>query len=128
MVKKIFIPLFVWEALVLGGVVLYMVARKRQLGGEEEPGVIATALLGLLVVLLCWPLCRVLGRIAGMMAGFVVGLATSIAGGWIWSLLATERSFALPYQFVYLGLLLSIPSGIGGAVVGFLQASRVRHP
>jgi Na+/proline symporter len=123
--KKLLIPLLVWEALVLGGMMLYMLTRHGAIDDEDMQGLVAIGILGLSVVLICWPICRTMTRISGMMAGFFVGIATSIAGGCIWSLLATEKSFALPYQFIFLGLLLSIPSGIGGAAVGFLQS---KHP
>jgi hypothetical protein len=121
MVGKLLVSLFIWEGLIPGGIALYLLLQHGQLNGEEGQGIFATAILGVLVVLLCSWICRTMKRRTSAVAGFAIGFATSIAGGLVWGFFATDRSFALPYQLVYLGFLLSIPSGIGGAVVGYFQ-------
>ena len=131
------VPLLAWDAIVGGSIaVMYLLAHQTSVGPEGRAFLIWAFVLGFVVVLLCWPVCRVLHRIPGTLTGLGFGLFIPIIAGWFWGQVVEPtrlrdwpNPWSLPWGLNWggleawvAGLVLSIPSAIAGAIVGFLQA------
>ena len=132
-VRSFVLPLAVWEVVVLLSVALmYVLAGKTELGPEGRRYVTAALILGFIVVLLCWSVCRRVGRLAGALIGLAVGMVSPIVAGWFFGHLIDQSQYSWAHLWTFLdawveGLQLAIPSGVGGAIVGFLQAGKTVH-
>lgn len=135
--KNLAVPLLASEAVLLVAVaVMYLLAHRVPVWPEDKAYVRMAFMVGLVIVLVCWPVCRLVYRVPGTLVGLALGLATPAVVGWLWSSLAEyfeyysfgawARNWGIepPWTFWVLTLTLSIPSAIAGAVVGFLQAKR----
>jgi hypothetical protein len=129
--RNFVIPLLVWQALVAGSIVIMDLATGGiSLGPEARRFWTFAFLLGFVVVLLTWPVCRMFRRVTGALAGLGLGLLIPVLYGWIWGLLVDhywQTSWGHSWTFLEAwieGWVLSIPSGIAGVFVGFLQAKR----
>jgi len=122
------VSLLVCEAIIAAAIaVMYLLAGKTSLGPEDRRYIDFAFVLGVVIVLACWPVCRMLQRAGGALAGFVVGLATAVATGWVWALVIdhwinVRIHYWTPLDAWVEGLQLLIPSGVAGAIIGFLQA------
>ena len=145
--NNLLVPLLAWDAIVASSIALmYALTRSRSIGPEGKAFLIWTFIVGLLVVLSCWPVCRVLRRVPSTLAGLGFGLLIPIVAGWFWATVVDPsrlhgwpNPWNLPWGLNWggadawvSGLVLSIPSCIAGGIVGFLQARNSapagRHP
>ena len=125
--RMLLIPLFAWELIVLGFVALVMIMFGMSLNGENVRKLAMTALVGPVVALVCLPACRSLPRAAGWFVGSVIGLIVPPLFAWAWAGLLPIPNWTGPSEVKLVGLVLSIPSALGGMVVGGLQARSPRH-
>jgi hypothetical protein len=122
MKRSLVIPLFAWELVVLGCLTPIMIMFGKSMNPENERKLAMTAGLGLLVVLLCWPICRILPRTVSWPVGAVVGLLTPPLCAWTWAWLLPFPYWTDSFEIKLLGLVLAIPSALGGMIIGGLQA------
>jgi hypothetical protein len=137
LIKCFVIPLLAWEAAVAGSIaIMYTLARRNSIGPEGRAFLIWAFVLGFLVVLPCWPVCRRLRQLPGTLTGLCIGFITPVVAGWLWAQVVEPtrvrewpHAWSLPWGLNwggpdawFAGLVLSIPSGIAGGIVGFLQA------
>jgi hypothetical protein len=140
--KKFVVPLLVGEAvLIIAIAFVYLLTRRTPFSPEGRRFMHLAFMIGALIVLVCWPICRLFPRVPGTLVGLALGFVTPAAAGWVWDSLvdyfqyysfgswarnwAVEPGWAYPVAV----LTLSVPGGIAGAVVGFLQAKRAsRRP
>jgi len=129
--KRALVSLIVWDVLV-GCCILGVNVWKKNLsvGPEEKQAIIFAFVVGCAVVLLADLICGMLRRVTGSLVGFALGFAIPIFGGWIWGQLPGYFP-SLPWSLLEgwgNGLMLAIPSGIAGSIVGFLQGRRTSQP
>jgi hypothetical protein len=93
----------------------------------EDKHVLEFALvIGFEIFLTCLALCGMIRRVWGTLVGLCVGLIVPIVTGWAWGRVIAYYPWATwIFDITSLeawigGLVLSIPGGIAGAVVGFL--------
>ena len=122
MKKHFLAPLIAWEAIVLVWIAVVMVVFGKTLNAENVRKLATIAGFGVLVVLICWPICRLLSRTAGWAVGTVIGLPVPPISIWI---LGWFRPDMLSIETGILGMVLCLPSGLGGMVVGGLQARQI---
>ncbi len=120
--RILLVPLLAWEVIVFGFVALVMVLFGMTLNAENVRNLAMTALVGPVVALLCLPACRPLPRAAGWFVGSVIGLIVPPLCAWMWAGLLPIPNWTGPFEVKLLGLVLSIPSALGGMAVGGLQA------
>jgi hypothetical protein len=126
--RTFLVSLLVCEAVLAAAIaIMHLLAGTKSLGPEGRRYIDFAFALGVVVALACWPVCRLLHRVSGTLAGLVVGLATAVAAGWIWALIIdhwinVRIHYWTPLDAWVEGLQLSIPSGIAGAIIGFLQS------
>ena len=122
MKQRIVFPLLAWQLIVLGILAVIMVSFGKSLNVENEQKLGLVAGLGLIVVLLCWPICRLLPRAAGWIAGAMIGLLAPALCAWTWAWLLPFPWWTDSSEVKLLGIVISLPSALGGMVVGGLQA------
>jgi hypothetical protein len=89
-----------------------------------------TLVIGLETFLACLALCGMTRRMRATLVGLCVGLIVPIVTGWAWGRVITSYPWATWIFYMTSleawigGLVLSVPGGIAGAVVGFLVAKR----
>ena len=127
MTRRFLLPLLAWECIVIGWIVVIMLTYKKTLNTENIHKLEMAAGLGILVVPLCFLVCRLLPRTAASAAGLAVGLCVPPLCAWTWSFLLPFPWWTGPFEVKLMGLVLSIPSALGGAFVGFLQARAPRE-
>jgi len=131
MLRCFVVPLLVCEAIIAAAIaIMYLLAGRTSIGPEGRRYIDFALVLGVIIVLACWPVCRLLHRVCGTLVGLAVGLVTAVVAGWIWALMIdhwinVHIQYWTPLDAWVEGLQLSIPSGIAGAIVGFLQSKRV---
>lgn len=132
MKRRLWLAALVWESIVLAYVAAVIWIRSGRINSENLRVLAEIALAGLIVVLSCWPICRVLQKWVGALTGAAVGLAIPLVLGWMVGIMANRFQgswghFITPLESWILGLQISIPSAIAGAIVGFLQAKPSRE-
>jgi len=125
MVAKFLVPLLAWEIIVLGCLFVLMMINNKPLDSEHKVLLGVGAMFGPAVVLLSWPASRIVSRAFAIAIGAFIGLITPVLGCYFWGHFFTGYGqFTTPFELWILGLGLSIPSGMGGALVGIIQARR----
>jgi len=119
---RFFLSLAAWQLVVLGCVAVKMVIHKNSLNAENLHKILIVLLVGLLVVVLSWPICHLVQRGVGGILGFIVGLAVPPLLAWGWALWLPFPWWTGSFDMKILAVVLSIPSGIGGAAAGCLQS------
>ena len=132
--RSLVVPLLACEAiLILAIVAMYLLGHNPPFDPEARQYMHLALVIGVVIVLACWPICRLLRRVAGTLVGLAIGFVTAPVAGWIWGRLteyleyysfgvwARDWSLVGPWAWIE-GLTLLVPGGIAGAVVGFLQA------
>jgi hypothetical protein len=117
---KLVVPLVVWELIVLGCVGLVMSLFGKSLNHESVRSLILAALVGLPVVLLCWASCHLIPRAVALVLGSMIGLIIPPLCAWTWVGLQLFPNWMPHFELKVLGIVLSLPSALGGLVVGGL--------
>ena len=124
MKRTLVLPLLAWELVVLGCLSVIMFGFGKPMNQENGHHLEIVAGLGLFVVLFCWPICRRLPKAASFFVGAVIGLLAPPLCAWAWAWLLPFPWWTGPAEIKLLGMVLPLPSAIGGMVVGGLQARR----
>jgi hypothetical protein len=116
--------LLIWESIVILPTAIVWLSAGRELRVDDLQMLLVIALVGVVVVAICAAIASRLGQAASGLLGFAVGVACPAAGGMVWSRsIGFEASAA-----VFVGsLLLSIPSGFAGAIVGWFLVKKNPH-
>jgi hypothetical protein len=135
--KNLVVPLMVCDTVVVAAIaIMYLMGHNAPFGPEGMRCIHLALVIGVVMVLACWPVCRLLRPVPGTIVGLAFGLVTPAVVGWLWASLveyfeyytfgAWARDWALDpgWAFWIAAIYLTGPGGIAGAVVGFLQAKR----
>jgi hypothetical protein len=127
-VRRLLMSLVAWEFVVLSSLASVMLTFGKTLNAENERKLAMTAVLGLFIALVSWPVCRVLPRIAGWVVGALIGLVAPPLCAWTWAWAFAFPSWTGPFEIKLLGLMLALPSALGGMIVGGLQSRTAGRP
>jgi len=111
--------LLAWESAVFIPIAIVFARAGRKIRAEDLEIYAVVALFGVFVVAACAVIGSRVGRVAAVLLGIAVGVLCMLVGGTLW---ASSASGFEVRPAIFMGtLLLSVPSGIGGGIAGFLN-------
>ncbi len=114
--------LAVWEAVVFSFTAIMFMHADRRLRTEDVKLLAPVAIFGILLVKVCCSVARRVAPAMSILLGTVIGVVFIIAGGFLWALVS--RGFEVRSALVMGSFMLSIPSGIGSGMAGWLNHRR----
>jgi hypothetical protein len=114
--------LAIWEAVVFSSIAIVFRHADRELRTEDIKLLAPAAIFGILLVKVCCSVATRVGPAMSILLGTVIGVVFIIAGGFLWGLVS--RGFEVPSALLIGSFMLSIPSGIGGGIAGWLTHRR----
>lgn len=118
-IRRLAYGFLAWEAAVLGPIAIVYARSQAAFTREDFVWLFGLASLGLPVVIASQAVSRRIGRVAAIGAGFLLGAGIMLAAGWLVS--HVVRGFELTASLWITSVILSLPSGLGGAVSGWLN-------
>ena len=118
-IQRVAYGLLAWEAVVLTPIAIVFLRADAAFTREDLAWLLGVASLGILVALASQAVGRKLGAVAAIGAGLLVGTGIMVAAGWLVAHVA--HGFELTAALWITSLMLSLPSGIGGAIAAWLN-------
>jgi len=123
-IRRLLFRLAIWELVILMSIVVKLLLAGSRMGDivwADAVRFFGPALLfGIILVPFCSALASRVDGLASVAVGFVVSGVGFALGGLLWAV--ASSGFEYPAVFFWIYLLLSIPSAIGGGIVGLLCA------
>jgi hypothetical protein len=123
-IRLFFGGLIAWESVMILGIGIVILRSGSHVGFQrEDVEVFAPILLtGLIVVSLCSLLHRRFAGVSSVLIASGIGVVSLVALGFVWA--SQARGFELRPGLITASLMLCIPSGIGGGIIGWLFRRR----
>jgi hypothetical protein len=124
-------PLLIWEVIVIVSIALMYLSAGRTYVGPEGKRYLEFALFTGVLVVLLWLLFPVSRRKTGIWLGVMIGLVMPVVVGSIWAAIVDHwinswGHYWTPLDARVEGLQLAVPSGIAGALIGFLRTRQAK--
>jgi hypothetical protein len=118
-VRRYLLGAIAWESVVITTLLIVFVNAGRRIRLLDLGLFLIVAIFGAFVAVICATVASRVRPVLSIILGFSVGVASAVTGGYLWASALT--GFETP-SAIYMGcLLLSIPSGIGGAIAGWIN-------
>lgn len=118
-VRRYLRSLLAWEVAVILPLAIVFIKAGRRLRAEDLRLMAIVVVFGTLVVAVCSWVSSKLAGAASVLLGFVAGVIFAVLGGILWVSLVT--GFEARPAILIGCLLLSVPSGVGGAITGWFN-------
>ncbi len=122
--RRFFGGLIVWELVMILAIGILIIRAETDFRLQREDVKVFGPILlsGLIVATVCALIQDKFAGVSSVMVGSGVGVASVVAVGLIWA--SHARGFELRPGLVTASLMLCIPSGIGGGIIGWLYRRR----
>jgi hypothetical protein len=122
-IRRFLLGLAMWELVVFAPILGQVALRGGQIYLEDATLLVPVFLFGVILVLICSTIAARFRGATAAAIGFLAGTILALGGGILWASQATgfERRSGIFIGTLYL----TIPSGIGGALVGWLNRRRL---